>query len=203
MNISTLKERAKEFASHNKLNFWKPILVLSLISFLVSFLITILFGQESTLASLLSSLVSLALVPASVGSQAYNLKLVRGESPDVTDELQAPYKNFLPLILQSAVMGFFIALGSILLAVPGIIISLMLGQVTYILAEGKKEDLEGINALKKSKEMMAGHKMELFKIILGILGWSILCCLTLGILFIWKIPYFEALLTMYYEELKK
>jgi uncharacterized membrane protein len=69
--------------------------------------------------------------------------------------------------------------GFLCLIVPGFILWLMFSMTNFIL----KDDagLSSIDAMKKSAEMMSGHKMELFWLFLSFIGWFILCFLTLGI----------------------
>ncbi|HEX2965583.1 MAG TPA: DUF975 family protein, partial [Syntrophorhabdaceae bacterium] len=59
-----------------------------------------------------------------------------------------------------------------------------------------------MDAIRKSKELMDGHKMKLFKLLLSFLGWALLCILTLGIGFLWLAPYVMLSLTTFYEDLK-
>ena len=63
-------------------------------------------------------------------------------------------------------------------------------------------DIGAMNAIKKSKELMEGHKLKLFKLLLGFLGWALLCILTLGIGFLWLAPYVTLSLTVFYEDVK-
>ena len=92
------------------------------------------------------------------------------------------------------------AIGCLLLIVPGIILALMFSQTEYILKDDKQ--ISATDAMKKSVEMMKGHKAELFWLLLSFIGWFILCCLTLGFGFIFLIPYFNSALAHYYEDLK-
>ena len=57
---------------------------------------------------------------------------------------------------------------------------------TYIANENP--DLTIKQCLKKSEEMMVGHKWEYFCLMFSYIGWALLSCLTLGILFIWVAP---------------
>ncbi len=49
--------------------------------------------------------------------------------------------------------------------------------------------------------MMDGHKMEYFILCLSFIGWFILSCITLGIGFLWLIPYFYTTSAAFYEEI--
>ena len=70
--------------------------------------------------------------------------------------------------------------------------------VPYILAENP--DISGKDAIALSRKMMDGHKMELFKLDLSMLGWFVLDYFTIGITGIfWSNPYYTAVLTQYYR----
>ncbi|MDO7206189.1 DUF975 family protein [Paraclostridium bifermentans] len=51
--------------------------------------------------------------------------------------------------------------------------------------------------------MMKGHKFDYFVLELSFIGWSILCVLSLGIGFLWLVPYFEITLTNFYLKVKE
>ena len=52
-------------------------------------------------------------------------------------------------------------------------------------------------------EMTRGHRMELFLLDLSLLPWNLLCILSAGILYIWKMPYIAAVYAGAYEELDR
>lgn len=60
-------------------------------------------------------------------------------------------------------------------------------------------------ALKKSKEMMKGHKLDLFILSLSFIGWIIfgvaIGFFTLGIPFLWIYPYFFTTVSHFYLNL--
>lgn len=50
--------------------------------------------------------------------------------------------------------------------------------------------------------MMRGHKMRLFLMQLGMIGWSLLSLLTLGIAMLWIVPYYQTVFANFYLEIK-
>ena len=64
-------------------------------------------------------------------------------------------------------------------------------------------DLGPVESIKKSWEMMKGYKWNYFVFILSFLGWILLTPFTLGLLFIWLIPYMTVAEIIYYERLKE
>ena len=57
--------------------------------------------------------------------------------------------------------------------------------------------MEGIS---RSKELMAGNKWRLFCLHLSFIGWDLLCAFTLGIGYLWLMPYRNAAETAFYLE---
>ncbi|RME14227.1 MAG: DUF975 family protein, partial [Bacteroidetes bacterium] len=59
-----------------------------------------------------------------------------------------------------------------------------------------------MEAINKSKEMMDGYKWKLFHLFLIFLGLSFLCILTLGLGFLWLIPYIRVTMAKFYDDIK-
>lgn len=83
--------------------------------------------------------------------------------------------------------------------IPAFIKSLSYSMTPFILYDKKEM---GTKAIDLSMKMMKGHKMELFILYLTFIGWGILCIFTLGIGYFWLVPYINASLAGYYEEVK-
>ena len=71
--------------------------------------------------------------------------------------------------------------------------------VLYLIVD--KDYAVGPDALKASREMMKGYKWDYFVFELSFIGWIILGVFTLGILYIWLIPYMQVASVLYYEKL--
>ena len=61
----------------------------------------------------------------------------------------------------------------------------------------------GREAIDASREMMRGHKGELFVLQLSFIGWFLLSALTFGLLMFYVMPYYQSTLTEYYRYLKE
>lgn len=96
-------------------------------------------------------------------------------------------------------MFFSIVIGSIFLIIPGVIIKYTYAMVPYILEERK--DLPVQEAFRASKQIMKGHRWELFCLRFSFLGWYILGVLTLGIGFIFINPYRYTAEAAFYNEI--
>lgn len=56
-------------------------------------------------------------------------------------------------------------------------------------------------AVEKSAELMKGHRWQLFWLALTFIGWAILACITLGIGYLWLMPYMLVAEIEFYEYL--
>ncbi len=83
--------------------------------------------------------------------------------------------------------------------IPAFIKSLSYSMTPFILYDKKEM---GTKAIDLSMKMMKGHKMELFILYLTFIGWGILCIFTIGIGYFWLVPYINASLAGFYEEVK-
>lgn len=100
----------------------------------------------------------------------------------------------------SLLSGIYTFLWSLLLIIPGIIKAFAYSQAMYIIAE--EPNIGTREALRRSEEMMVGHKAEYFVLQLSFIGWGILSTFTFGILTLWLVPYMNATMANYYQELK-
>ena len=135
--------------------------------------------------------------PFSLGLSYFCLNIIKNKE-EVMDIFWG-FKKFGKAFVASLLTGIVILIGFILLVVPGIIVSFMLSQVYYILAEN--EDISAIEAMKESARIMKGNKFRLFKLSLSFIGWFILGVITLGIGFLWITPYYSMTLTNFYKEI--
>ncbi len=67
----------------------------------------------------------------------------------------------------------------------------------YIYAENP--EMGALDAIKKSQEMMNGHKMDLFVLELSFTGWALLSTITFGLVGIYVTPYMIATFTNFYK----
>lgn len=83
--------------------------------------------------------------------------------------------------------------------VPALILGFGFSRVPYLIAE---EGITGMAAIRRSWELMRGHKWEYFVFRLSFLGWELLSALTLGVLGIFKVnPYVNISDGGYHREL--
>ena len=128
-------------------------------------------------------------------------------SPGVIDDewTSAPYAldpSFLnpysSPIFESGI-GTILLSAFIIIIIPLIIISLILSQIFFILADKKTNS--GLEAIKMSWNLMKDKKAKLFLLQLSFIGWVLLSILTLFIGFIFLQPYIYTTLSKFYQEL--
>ena len=92
-----------------------------------------------------------------------------------------------------------VTIGTLLLIVPGIILVFGLSQAMFILSE--EPEMPAADVLRKSWEMMKGYKMDYFILSIRFLPWAILCIFTLGIGFLWLLPYIYTTFANFYKKI--
>ena len=127
------------------------------------------------------------------------LGLTKGQKPQIADIFK-DINNFWPAFKVQLLTSVFTMLWSLLFYIPGMVKSISYSQAMYILAENP--GMGAREAITKSKQMMHGHKMEFFILVLSFIGWEILGAFTFGILYIWLIPYMSATFTNFYNSIK-
>ena len=141
----------------------------------------------------------LACLPIGWSYTVSFLGLTRGEELK-TSRLFEGYNDVIRIAFAYIIYASICLIGTLLFILPGIIAGLMYSQIPYILKDNKEMGV--IDALRRSREMMAGHKMNLLLLILSFIGWIILVALTLGLGLLLLEPYMQTTLAHYYEDLK-
>ncbi len=134
-----------------------------------------------------------------VGYNRFSLAISRGKIPEAGIVLSG-FKNFATNTIAFILMFIFVLLWMLLLVIPGIVKAYAYSQTLYLLAE--HPDMTAIEAITKSRELMHGNKLKLFGLSLYMLGLAILCVLTLGIGFIWLMPYQNIVFARFYDDLQ-
>lgn len=140
------------------------------------------------------------LGPLSLGEAYIYLNLTRGYEPDV-NVLFSGFQRFTDTLVLTILMRIFIFLWSLLLFVPGVIKAISYSQAYYILAE--HPEMSGKEALDASIEMMDGHKMDYFVLLLSFIPWILLCTITCGLAVLYVYPYMDATLVNFYQTIKQ
>lgn len=96
-------------------------------------------------------------------------------------------------------MYIYLTAWSVLFIIPGLIKHYSYAMVPYIMYE--KPSVRGDHAIDASREMMNGHKMELFLLDLSFIGWAILAIIPAGLGFIPLMAYMKQAHAEFYLKL--
>lgn len=149
-----------------------------------------------------SILVLLIIYPLTIGCyNAFRLFRQSGDDSFTHNMFAIGFKNYCHNLGGMLLYALFVFLWTLLLIVPGIIMSLAYFCVPFLLAD--EPELTPMEAIRKSRAMTRGHKMDLFLMMLGFLGLSLLSILTLGIALLWLAPFMYNTFAGFYLELKE
>ena len=105
------------------------------------------------------------------------------------------------LILLALLQGLFVFLWSLLFIIPGIIAAYRYRMARYLLLDDPSRGAS--ECIRMSKQMMKGHKWELFVLDLSFIGWYLLAAIPyVGYaVMIWTEPYVNTTYVLYYMAL--
>jgi uncharacterized membrane protein len=175
---------------------------IAILTFFIYALLTTTSGTMRTHGSFLTISSTLTLIiagPLALGAAIFSLSISRGKEARL-EVIFLGFNNFGTALVTYLLLLLYIFLWTLLLIVPGIIAALGYSLTFYILADDP--NIKPQDALKKSKSMMDGHKEKLFYLSLRFLLLAILCILTLGIGFLWLIPYVHVTMAKFYDDVK-
>lgn len=215
MNYSDLRARARE----NLRGHWGVSVAAAFVAAIFGALV-VSSGPSVEITKKLSEEVDLKVLAliAAVGSGLGALSLVRlilggviqlgytkfllaqhdGREYEVKD-LFSQFDRFSVGFLQLFLRELYTFLWCLLLVIPGIIKSFGYAMTPFILED--HPELTASQAIRRSQELMDGHKGELFVLGLTFIGWELLNALTLGIGSLWLNPYKNAAYAAFYREL--
>lgn len=184
LNSKALREKAW---NQLKISYWQ-VLAASIIVFAV-----------------LISLAPLAIVvsgPLLVGQSYYliDIAIHNNEGKNYNIFIEPFKKSLINSIVANVLMGIFIFLWSLLLVIPGIIKYYSYSMTHYVIADNP--DIDFLDALKKSEELMHGNKWRLFKLYFSFIGWFILASIPLGLGLIFLYPYIQLATANFYVDLR-
>ena len=159
-------------------------------------LISILVRTVKGVGPIVSILISGPMV---YGLTIFSLAISRNQTAKL-EQIFEGFRCFGRSLAAYLLMGLFTILWMLLFIIPGIIAGLSYSQTFFILIDDPTIGV--MDAIKKSKKMMYGYKSKLFCLQLRFIGWALLCFLTLGIGFLWLLPYVQISMTKFYEDVK-
>ena len=136
-----------------------------------------------------------------LGYATYLLKQYDRRENKAVGELFGQFDRFGDGFCLAFLSGLYVFLWSLLLVIPGIIATLKYSMAPFIMAENP--GMTASQAITASKELMDGHKAELFFLDLSFFGWMVLNIFTLGIGSFWLNPYMNAAYAAFYRRISR
>ena len=196
MNRLDLKTRAKE---QIKGNIW-ILFACALIASLITSAAYIVFAKVFNIAVVGYITTILVVPPFTMSLAMIYLRLADGVRPEISNTFDG-FSMFGKSVLLILLMEIFTALWSLLFIIPGIIKAYSYALAPYILAE--HPEMSANDAIKESKRLMNGHKMDFFVLQLSFIPWALLICVTFGIASIYVSPYMSATYVNFYNAVKE
>lgn len=185
---------ASEFralARDNLKGNWGKAILVSLIAMIVPSLLNLIPG--------IGSIVSLVLTgQIVVGELIFYRKLNSKANPEVKDILDDFAENFISNFCTYLLMVLYLMLWAFLFIIPAIVKAFSYSMTMYL--KSVKPNMGHNEAITLSRKIMDGKKFRLFCLSLSFIGWAILCIFTLGIGFVWLVPYMQSATTAFYQE---
>ncbi|HFK1456953.1 TPA: DUF975 family protein [Bacillus cereus] len=181
-------------------------LLISILIMIFSFSIewglsTVIGGKETSGSVKMNILTFFVTGPLTLGGYYLALNIFRENESSIGNIFIwfSEGNRFLKSSLLYLLVNLYLFLWMLLFIIPGIIKSFSYSMTYFIINDHPEYSLN--EAITESRRMMDGHKMEYFILCLSFIGWFILSCITLGIGFLWLIPYFYTTSAAFYEEI--
>lgn len=133
-----------------------------------------------------------------LGYCRFLLNLHDNKNADVKD-LFCEFDRFGDGFVLHLLTSLYALLWGLLFVIPGVVAAYKYSMAPFIMRENP--GMKPRDAITASKEMMDGHKMELFVLDLSFIGWAFLNLLTLGIGSFWLNPYINSTRAAFYRNL--
>ena len=190
---SILRKNARDQLGNNIFSkTWLMVLVAQII---VSAILSTANGISCGIATLVLS------GPLTFGLYRISVNVVKGKKDVDLNDLFAGFKEgFLGSFLVYLMTSLFTALWSLLFVIPGIVKAYSYCMAQYIYQDDPTKDWS--TCINESKEMMKGHRWQLFCLDLSFIGWAMLgfLCCCIGIVFVY--PYIQVARANFYMALK-
>ena len=173
------------------------LFLISLIIVVITIIATLVLNLIPVVGSLIASIF---VAPAfSLSLYKVYLTVAAGGTPVAGDAFEG-FNDFWAAFKVTFLVGLYTYLWSLLFIIPGIVKAYSYSMSLYVLAENKGKSAR--ECIEESKKMTEGKKMDLFVLDLSFIGWVILGYITLGIAYIWIMPYILATKTNAYNAIK-
>ena len=152
-------------------------------------------------ASLIDSLLRLAMAVVGVGFSLFVMNSVRCSQPAIGNLLDGfgMFPRVLFLIILQIVLIF---LWSLLLVIPGIVAAYRYSFAVYVMID--HPEMSAMDCLRESKRLTTGYKRQLFLLDLSFIFWFLLTMIPVVgyIAQVYVTPYMESARVLYYEQIR-
>ena len=152
-------------------------------------------------ASLIDSLLRLAMAVVGVGFSLFVMNSVRRSQPAIGNLLDGfgMFPRVLFLIILQIVLIF---LWSLLLVIPGIVAAYRYSFAVYVMID--HPEMSAMDCLRESKRLTTGYKRQLFLLDLSFILWFLLTMVPIVgyIAQVYVTPYMESARVLYYEQIR-
>lgn len=169
-----------------------PSIVYVLVQWITEEVAFVVTGNVFIILSLLAMFLSIFITnPLVVGIKYFYTKGYREEEPQIGDMFY-PFREgrYRKIVGKIFLRDICLVLWTLLLIIPGIIKYIEYFYVDYLLMESPNLSLK--EAIKRSKEMVEGDRLNIFVLQLSFVGWEILSKLLLNIPDLLLNPYMSA-----------
>lgn len=192
---------------------WAPAVVCTIVMMIISFGISMLSSlsaivtvTDSALAAVVSLIVLLLsfffLLPLGFGYyQSFKLLCEEGDNRLTANMFRQAFGIYGRNLTGGLLMILYVFLWTLLFIIPGVIKSFAYAMTPFIIKD--YPELSANQAISLSQKMMKGHKFDYFWLMLSFIGWYLLGVLSLGLGYLWLIPYCYTSTVGFYEDVKK
>ncbi len=201
MDRRLIKKEAWDLTKEKFLDLWKVLIINMAISCAYMVLFNYgLKGVNENLTSALAMVYNLITIPFSFGLNKYFLACARREKASIKDLLYYYRHNIIETIVLSMILSLGYNIGLILYIFPAVLMYLFVSMSENCLIDGTSNP---IDALSQSCKLMKGYKWDYLNFLISYLLWFFLGIVTMGLAFIWVLPYFTMSQKIYYLKLKE
>ena len=172
------------------------------VAVLVAFIYAVIIGVPSNVFDGLTGAIPLILAgPFSLGIALFSFSIIRNEEPhfhQLFQGFQSPifFKSFLAYLCYT----ILIIVGMVLFIIPGIIVALGFGLTFFVMAD--RPELSFTDCLQESWQLMDGYKLKYLGLSMRFIPWYLLGILCLGVGVLMVIPWHQATIARFHEEVK-
>jgi len=152
------------------------------------------------IAAILYAIIALVVGAATdLGLRQYNMRLILFKDPPPFSAVFDRFGIFLKAFGLRFMMSLFTFLWTCLFFIPGVVAAYSYSMAPYLMSQYPEMGI--MEAIARSKVLTEGHKWELFILHISFIGWHLLATLTVGVGYLFLMPYINAAEAAFYLDL--